>query len=73
MVCQTFNATEGENLNASNKFYWRLVVGKGVEELNGIKYHYILLSDSDKDNDSNGVPMYNDKVALLGNRSDTSR
>lgn len=73
VVCQTFNATEGENLNASNKFYWRLVVGKGVEELNGIKYHYILLSDSDKDNDSNGVPMYNDKVALLGNRSDTSR
>ncbi len=73
VVCQTFNATEGENLNASNKFYWRLVVGKGVEELNGIKYHYILLSDSDKDTDSNGVPMYNDKVALLGNRNDTSR
>ena len=73
MVCQTFNAVEGVNENISNKFYWRLVVDKGTEELGGIQYHYITLSDTDKDADSNGVPMYDDKIALLGNRSDSSR
>ena len=73
VVCQTFNAAEGTSYNASNKFYWRLVVGKGSEEVDGVKYHYIILSDSDKDIDCNGVPEDGDKVALLGNRTDTSR
>lgn len=73
VVCQTFNASEGLNYDASNKFYWRLVIDKGTEELDGIDYHYIILSDSDKDADSNGVPTEGDKVALLGNRTDTSR
>lgn len=73
VVCQTFNASEGINFDASNKFYWRLVIAKGTEKLSGIDYHYIILSDSDKDSDSNGVPTEGDKVALLGNRSDTSR
>ena len=73
VVCQTFNAAEGTSFNTSNKFYWRLVLGTGTEELDGIKYHYIILSDSDKDADSNGVPTDGDKVALLGNRTDTSR
>ena len=73
VVCQTFNAAEGTSFNTSNKFYWRLVLGTGTEELDGIKYHYIILSDSDKDTDSNGVPTDGDKVALLGNRTDTSR
>ena len=73
VVCQTFNAVEGVNENISNKFYWRLVIGKGTEELGGIQYHYIILSEDDKDADSNGVPMYDDKIALLGNRSDSSR
>jgi hypothetical protein len=72
-VCQTFNAAEATNFNTSNKFYWRLVLDTGTEELDGIKYHYIILSDSDKDTDSNDVPTDGDKVALLGNRSDTSR
>ena len=73
VVCQTFNAAEGTNFNTSNKFYWRLVIAKGTEKLSGIDYHYIILSDSDKDGDSNGVPTEGDKVALLGNRNDTSR
>ncbi len=73
VVCQTFNAAEGTSYNTSNKFYWRKVVGVGSEDLDGIKYHYILVSDSDKDVDSNGIPEEGDKVALLGNRSDTSR
>ena len=73
VVCQTFNASEGLNYDASNKFYWRLVIDKGTEELDGIDYHYIILSDADKDADSNGVPTEGDKVALLGNRTDTSR
>jgi hypothetical protein len=73
VVCQTFNASEGLNYDASNKFYWRLVIDKGTEELDGIDYHYIILSDADKDTDSNGVPTEGDKVALLGNRTDTSR
>ena len=49
------------------------MIGKGTEELGGIQYHYIILSEDDKDADSNGVPMYDDKIALLGNRSDSSR
>lgn len=73
VVCQTFNAAEGTNFNTSNKFYWRLVIAKGTEKLSGIDYHYIILSDSDKDGNSNGVPTEGDKVALLGNRNDTSR
>ena len=73
VVCQTFNAAEGTSYNASNKFYWCLVSGKGSEVIDGIDYHYIVLSGSDKDSDSNGVPEEGDKVALLGNRSDTSR
>ena len=47
--------------------------GVGSEVIDGIDYHYIVLSGSDKDSDSNGVPEEGDKVALLGNRSDTSR
>jgi hypothetical protein len=73
VVCQTFNASEGVNFDASNKFYWRLVIAKGTEKLSGIDYHYIILSDSDKDGNSNGVPTEGDKVALLGNKNDTSR
>jgi hypothetical protein len=49
------------------------VIAKGTEKLSGIDYHYIILSDSDKDGNSNGVPTDGDKVALLGNRTDTSR
>lgn len=73
VVCQTFNITEGENNLVSNKFYWRLVVDKGSEERNGIKYHYIVLSDVDKDIYSNAAPTKGDKVALLGNKTDESR
>ena len=73
VVCQTFNAAEGTSYNTSNKFYWCLVSGVGSEVIDGIDYHYIVLSGSDKDSDSNGVPEEGDKVALLGNRSDTSR
>jgi hypothetical protein len=48
-------------------------LGVGSELLDGDEYHYIILSATDKDSLSNAVPEAEDKVALLGNRSNTDR
>lgn len=37
------------------------------------KYHYVDLTTTDKDADSNGVPETGDSIAVLGNRTDTDR
>ena len=37
------------------------------------KYHYVDLTTTDKDSDSNGVPETGDSIAVLGNRTDTDR
>lgn len=73
VVCQTFNVTTGTSYNASNKYYWALVVNTGSYELDGEHYHYIDISKTDKDNNSNGVPEAGDEVAQLGNRNLTDR
>lgn len=75
--CQTFNMAKGTSFTASNKRWWRLVTGtgQGVEvEIDGVTVtcHYIDVSKTDCDTDSD-VPAVNDEVAMLGNRSDTSR
>ncbi|SFG37952.1 hypothetical protein SAMN05216383_13921 [Prevotella sp. KH2C16] len=46
--CQTSNLTEGTTHNAANRYYWRLVVGKGTETLeDGREYHYVDLSNEE--------------------------
>lgn len=45
--CQSFNIKEGVHKNATNKFYWRLVVGTGTAELeDGNVYNYVDLSNT---------------------------
>lgn len=46
--CQTSNLVEGTTANAANRYYWRLVVGKGTETLeDGREYHYVDLSNEE--------------------------
>lgn len=44
--CQTFNIKAGVHENVANRYFWRLVVGTGDEELNGKVYHYADLSNT---------------------------
>lgn len=73
IVCQTFNVTTGTSYNADNKYYWALVVNTGSTTIDNEQYHYIDISKTDKDSNSNGIPSAGDEIAQLGNRSDTSR
>lgn len=73
VVCQTFNVTTGTSYDASNKYYWALVINTGSTEIEGEQYHYIDISKTDKDSASNGVPEVGDEVAQLGNRNRTDR
>lgn len=46
--CQTHNLAEGKTSKAANRYYWRLVVGKGTETLeDGREYHYVDLSNEE--------------------------
>ena len=75
VVCATFDAATGTSYNVSNKYYWRLVteVSQAVTKIDGEDYHYIVLSNTDKDSDTTSVPEAGDKIAQLGNRTNTSR
>lgn len=76
-ICQTFNVASGVSYNVSNKYYWRLVEGKGkaIRTIDGmeVECHYIDLSDTTKD--GTGIPAKGDKIAQLGYRGtdDTPR
>ena len=69
VICQTFNAATGTSYDVSNTYYWRLCVGTGTIG----DYHYIDLSDTDKDKYSNSAPKAGDNCVLLGNRSNKTR
>lgn len=75
IVCQTFNAAEGDNFNSSNKFYWRKIIEKSTTpiKIDNKYYHYILLSDSDKSPNTNAIPIDGDEVITLGNKSNKNR
>ena len=62
-LCQTFNVQEGTTENAANRYYWRLVVGKGQEMLeDGKLYDYVLLSNVAQFTGSDeNVPVYTPK------------
>lgn len=79
IVCMTFNAAEGTTYNASNKYYWRLCLGiddKPVTvDVDGqdVVCHYVDISSTDMDSDSNAIPEKGDKIVQLGHRSDSDR
>ncbi len=71
---ESFNLKSGAYHKAGNHFYWRLVIGRDENpvELEGIRYHYIDLSDSDCATDSD-IPAMGDTLSQCGNRSDIER
>lgn len=71
---KSFNLTQGKYHNVGNHYYWRLVIGVSTEtvEIDGKKYHYVDLSDIDKDAASD-EPMVNDILNQCGNRTDNAR
>jgi hypothetical protein len=84
--CQTDNLVEGTTMNAANRYYWRLVVGKGTETLeDGREYHYVDLSNEEHvevggktctgydTSAENDAPMTGDDIAQEGNQTDKTR
>lgn len=71
---KSFNLTAGKYHNVGNHYYWRLVIGVSSEavEIDGKKYHYVDLSDIDKDAASD-KPMVDDILNQCGNRTDITR
>ena len=71
---ESFNVKAGTYHKAGNHFYWRLIIGRDEEpvELEGKKYHYIDLSDTDCATASD-VPANGDVLNQCGNRTDIER
>ena len=71
---ESFNVRKGTYHKAGNHFYWRLVIGRDEDpvELEGKKYHYIDLSDTDCATESD-VPAKGDVLNQCGNRTDVER
>lgn len=71
---ESFNLNAGKYHKTGNHFLWRLVIGIDEEpvELDGKKYHYIDLSETDCATGSD-VPMKGDVLSQCGNRSDPMR
>lgn len=71
---ESFNVRKGTYHKAGNHFYWRLVIGcdEDLVELEGKKYHYIDLSDTDCATASD-VPAKGDVLNQCGNRTDVER
>ena len=71
---ESFNVRKGTYHKAGNHFYWRLVIGRDEDpvELEGKKYHYIDLSDTDCATESY-VPAKGDVLNQCGNRTDVER
>lgn len=71
---ESFNVRKGTYHKVGNHFYWRLVIGRDEDpvELEGKKYHYIDLSDTDCATASD-VPAKGDVLNQCGNRTDVDR
>ena len=71
---KSFNLTQGKFHNVGNHYYWRLVIGVSTEtvEIEGKNYHYVDLSDIDKDASSD-IPMVDDVLNQVGSRTDIAR
>lgn len=77
IICQSFNAADGDTYNVNNKYYWRLVTSVGREyRTDGLRggecyWNYIQLSATDGDGSS--MPEIGDNIAVLGNRTNEDR
>lgn len=71
---ESFNLNAGKYHKTGNHFFWRMVIGRDEEPvaLEGKKYHYIDLSETDCATGSD-VPMKGDVLSQCGNRSDPMR
>ena len=71
---ESFNVRKGTYHKVGNHFYWRLAIGRDEDpvELEGKKYHYIDLSDTDCATASD-VPAKGDVLNQCGNRTDVDR
>ena len=71
---ESFNVRKGTYHKIGNHFYWRLVIGRDEDpvELEGKKYHYIDLSDTDCATASD-IPANGDVLNQCGNRTDVER
>ncbi len=71
---ESFNVRKGTYHKVGNHFYWRLVIGRDEDpvELEGKKYHYIDLSNTDCATASD-VPAKGDVLNQCGNRTDVER
>ena len=71
---ESFNVRKGTYHKVGNHFYWRLIIGRDEDpvELEGKKYHYIDLSDTDCATASD-VPAKGDVLSQCGNRTDIDR
>lgn len=71
---ESFNVRKGTYHKVGNHFYWRLVIGRDEDpvELEGKKYHYIDLSDTDCATASD-IPAKGDVLSQCGNRTDVER
>lgn len=71
---ESFNVRKGTYHKVGNHFYWRLTIGRDEDpvELEGKKYHYIDLSDTDCATASD-VPAKGDVLSQCGNRTDVDR
>ena len=71
---ESFNVRKGTYHKVGNHFYWRLIIGRDEEpvELEGKKYHYIDISDTDCATASD-VPAKGDVLSQCGNRTDVER
>lgn len=71
---ESFNVRKGTYHKDGNHFYWRLVIGRDEDpvELEGKKYHYIDLSDTDCATASD-VPAKGDVLNQCGSRTDIER
>ena len=71
---ESFNLNAGKYHKTGNHFFWRMVIGIDEEpvELDGKKYHYIDLSETDCATGSD-VPAKGDVLSQCGNRTDVER
>lgn len=71
---ESFNVRKGTYHKVGNHFYWRLAIGRDEDpvELEGKKYHYIDLSDTDCATASD-VPAKGDVLSQCGNRTNIER
>ncbi len=71
---ESFNVRKGTYHKVGNHFYWRLVIGRDEDpvEVEGKKYHYIDLSDTDCATASD-IPANGDVLNQCGNRTDVER